>query len=165
MSQTKKKSSLFQKVLVIFGVGAIGLTLLSIVENSILSSRNSDSDKYYGYKVVELIANKNINNKNDAGETALHIAVKNKDIRLAEIIINSGADVNATTNFNATPLHYGASFASKDIINLLATKGANLNATDKNNKKPIDWAIEAKKTENADLLKTLSKQVITQNNR
>ncbi|BDA75871.1 hypothetical protein CAL7716_100370 (plasmid) [Calothrix sp. PCC 7716] len=140
------------------------MILIGLFEKNLLNSLGTtETSEDYGYKVTELIANKNINNKNEAGETALHLAVKNNDSRLIQILINNGADVNAATNYKATPLHYAASFGTKGTINLLIEKGSNINVVDKNGKKPLDWAIEAKKTENIELLKTLSKQVMTQN--
>ncbi|OKH47644.1 hypothetical protein NIES2101_23270 [Calothrix sp. HK-06] len=159
MSQIQKSKR--NRILTIVAAGGIGLIVIGLFERNLLNSLNPEISEDYGYQVAELIANKDINKKNDAGETALHLAVKNNDLRLVEILINSGADVNATTNYKATPLHYAASFAKNSIINLLASKGSNINAVDNNGKKPLDWAIEAKNNDNIELLKALSKQLVT----
>lgn len=160
MSQIKKLKR--GRIFAIIAAGAIGFILIGLFERNLINSLNiTETSEDYGYRVTELIASKNINNKNDVGETALHLAVKNNDFRLVEILINSGADVNAITNYKATPLHYAASFAKNNTINLLAAKGSNINAVDNNDKKPLDWAIEAKKDDNIELLKALSKQLVT----
>lgn len=159
MSQIQKSKR--NRILTIVAAGGIGLILIGLFERNLLNSLNTETSEDYGYQVTELIANKNINNKNEAGETALHLAVKNNDFRLVEILINRGANVNAITNYKATPLHYAASFAKNNVINLLAQKGSNINAVDSNGKKPLDWAIEAKKYDNIELIKVLSKELVT----
>lgn len=77
MSQTKKES-LLKEVLKIFVVGFIGLTALGWIEAKVRGNQSDNVDNY-GHEIVKLVADKNtVNNKNDQGETALHIAVKEK---------------------------------------------------------------------------------------
>ncbi len=63
--------------------------------------------------LVEDILNKkaNVNAKDDAKNTPLHVLMQNKDvssenlIRLTKMLIEAGADINAQNNFKNTPLH------------------------------------------------------------
>jgi ankyrin repeat protein len=153
---------LLRKIIKIFVVGFVGLTFLSWVETKVGGYQSTDANEY-GYEIVGLISNKDtVNNKNDQGETALHLAVKSKNQELIKVLIDKGADIEASTNIKATPLHYAASFANAEIINLLVERGANVNALDNNNELPIDWATKMKKTGNVKLLKSLLPQNITQ---
>lgn len=157
-----QKRRLFIKGIKLIAIGIVGLTFLSWIEAKLKNSPSADADKY-GYEIVELISDKNtVNNKNDKGETALHIAVKNKDEKLIKLLINKDASINATTNIKATPLHYAASYADEGIINILVKQGADINALDDNKEIPVDWASKSKRNDNVKLLKTLSPENMTQ---
>ena len=41
--------------------------------------------------------------KNNHGETPLHIAAREGHIDIAELLINKGADINAKNNYGKTP--------------------------------------------------------------
>ena len=56
-----------------------------------------------------------VNNRDYDGETPLHLAVKLGDAELAGLLLQSGADANATNTAGATPLD----FAKKDEIRWL----------------------------------------------
>ncbi len=62
----------------------------------------------------------------DAGnQTALHFA---SNAAIAELLLTSGADVNATTRDGATPMHTALLHGQKDHVELLAKRGAKLDA-------------------------------------
>ena len=58
-----------------------------------------------------------VNAKNDAAETPLHLATTRE---IAELLIANGADVNATTNRGTTPLDWAA---NDEIANLIRQHG------------------------------------------
>lgn len=62
--------------------------------------------------------------KNDAGATALHVAVANGRLLVAKRLIALGADVNAVDGEGRTPLGIATANASHDIVALLVPYGA-----------------------------------------
>ena len=75
---------------------------------------------YGGHKeIIELLITNGIdvNAKNDAAETPLHLAT---DKEIVELLIANGADVNATTNRGTTPLDWAA---NDEIANLIREHG------------------------------------------
>ena len=90
---------------------------------------------------------------NDSNSTPLHIAAKNDSVRMGELLISKGADINAKDiihqymnlsflimekqinerNFNRnkkTPLYFVAMKDSIKMGELLISKGADINAKD-----------------------------------
>ena len=61
------------------------------------------------------------------------------------------ADVNAENVKGLTPLYWAT--GHKEIVELFISNGADVNAVDVQPQTPLDWAIEANRTETADLLR------------
>ena len=60
-------------------------------------------------------------------------------IEIIELLISSGADVNAKTKkYGQTLLHYAANMGQKEIAQLLIAKGVDVNAKDKDGETPLD---------------------------
>lgn len=75
--------------------------------------------------------------------TALHIAAKFGDTRMVDLLLGSGADINAVCECPAcigTPLHLAAERNRKDIVRLLLSRGADPNAKDRDGRTPADRA-------------------------
>ena len=75
---------------------------------------------YGGHKdIIELLITNgmDVNVKNDAAETPLHLATTKE---IAELLIANGADVNATTNRGTTPLDWAA---NDEIASLIRKHG------------------------------------------
>jgi ankyrin repeat protein len=65
-----------------------------------------------------------------SGETALHFAARRGHVKVAEVLLSQGADVNAIDNERnkLTPLHWAASYAGPEMSVLLLANKADRNA-------------------------------------
>ena len=55
---------------------------------------------------------------------------------MIKILVDKGADVNATDEMEETPLHYAYALNNKTVIDFLIEHGADTKATDYNKRKP-----------------------------
>eukprot|EP01083_Nonionella_stella_P059505 155687_1 len=77
------------------------------------------------------------------GETALHVAVKRKDMKLIEFLLSQNADVNIQSiKTGNTPLHEAASRQNIYILTMLLHYGANPRIFNSNNKIPKSLATD-----------------------
>ena len=88
-------------------------------ENIGLQEMNSES------KVAKLIENLafkvGINTRNHKGETPLHVASKNEQIKVVKVLLSiNGVGVDALDNENQTPLHLASLNGNLEIVKLLA---------------------------------------------
>ena len=74
------------------------------------------------------------------GITPLSWAVIARKPGSVELLIENGADVNATNQDGATPLHAAAFFGEVDVARILIEKGARTNARNMEGERPIDAA-------------------------
>ena len=87
-----------------------------------------------------LAAGMDVNVKNEAGVTPLHLAALMGHKEIAELLIAKGADVNETDSDGKTPLSSAAYSGRKEIAELLIAEGADVNAKDKDGATPLNWA-------------------------
>jgi ankyrin repeat protein len=67
----------------------------------------------------------NLEEKNDAGWTALHVAINYGHINIVEYLVNNGADVEARYGpENNTPLMLATSKGDEEIVRFLLSRGA-----------------------------------------
>lgn len=71
-------------------------------------------------------------------KTALHFACSCRNVTIMKMLLNAGANIEATDTCNWTLLHYSARYNHKESIELLISLRANKEAKDKNNKIPFD---------------------------
>ena len=85
-----------------------------------------------------------IKNKSESigssGETPLLCVAFWGHDKIAEMLINAGGDVNATTEELVTPLHEAVRLGNVGIAKLLLENGANQQAKDDDGKTPLEWA-------------------------
>lgn len=75
--------------------------------------------------------------RNHQGETALHVA---KDPILAQLLIESGASLDALDDMGRTPLHSAAARGARSMVKTLIRAGANPNSTDQVGSTPLHLA-------------------------
>ena len=73
------------------------------------------------------------------GDTALHHAARNGDLKIVEQLVSSGADVNATTDNSHFPLYCAAGHGHVETMQYLVEKGADLQARLSDGKTVIEW--------------------------
>jgi len=67
------------------------------------------------------------------GSRALMYAATNGHLNIVKLLIDKGADINATNHFNRSALSYACIMGQEDIAMYLTAKGANLNQNDQYN--------------------------------
>jgi len=87
--------------------------------------------------------------RDSGGTPVLVLAVKQGDPAMVEMLIRSGADVDAS---NGSPLLWAAQNGREDMVRLLLDKGAQINRGDTGYKTPLAYAKEAGHSAIADLL-------------
>ncbi|KAF0720160.1 Aste57867_515 [Aphanomyces stellatus] len=89
-----------------------------------------------------------VNAKNNAHESALHLAVQNQEdegfeaVKTAIWLIENEADINAKDHVGNTPLHYAVQEERDDLVESLLKKGALTNVANNAGQTPLDMAID-----------------------
>jgi ankyrin repeat protein len=90
--------------------------------------------------------------------TPLHVALSwgggndETKIKMIDLLVKQGANVNAKARFDETPLFEAAYLAGPSVVKELLEKGADPNIRNTDGKSPLDMAKEFKKTENVKVL-------------
>lgn len=87
--------------------------------------------------------------------TPLHSACAMANLKMVELLLQKGADVNAKQMQEVTPMHSTAHNGQTALVQLLADNGADLNATMENGQTPLVMAEEGNFEETAGLIKKL----------
>ena len=89
----------------------------------------SKAKKEYFWYLDYLFQNRmdSLNFKDENGNTPLHIATENNNIKLVLYLLKLQADVNVQNNNGFTPLHIATNQNNKAIIHLLLNYGAHIN--------------------------------------
>ena len=72
-----------------------------------------------------------INLRNDAGESALHMAVYGGNMNIVEQLLDHNADIDAVNEYNETPLFYAARKSMPALVRLLLQRGSNIEVLDR----------------------------------
>ena len=73
------------------------------------------------------------------GDTALHHAARNGDLEIVEQLVDSGADVNVTSDHDHFPLYCAAGHGHVETTQYLVEHGANLQARLGDGKTVVEW--------------------------
>ncbi|CAM4923268.1 unnamed protein product [Rotaria socialis] len=73
--------------------------------------------------------------------TALHVAVESANIRAIQMLIQAGAQVNATDASFSTPLHIAAYMSNEEIVHILLLHGADIYKRDNTGRNPFHLAV------------------------
>lgn len=106
-------------------------------------------------ELLEKGANPNIAASNQFKVAPLHSACATSNVKMATLLIQYGADVNAKQMQKVTPLHSAAHNGQTELVQLLVDNEADINATMDNGQTPLAMAEEAKFRETADLIRQL----------
>jgi len=72
--------------------------------------------------------------------TSLFSVAGTGNIKIAKLLLDAGANINAKSEFGDTPLHWAASYGKLAMVRFLGSKGANLNAINKKGMFPVSVA-------------------------
>ena len=98
----------------------------------------------------------NINVKDGQGNTALHLAINNKE--KVTMLLNRKANSDIKNKMGNTAMHLAAILVrgSEEIVKLLVENGTNANSTNKKKRTAFEEAELAKKTKVAKYLKSFT---------
>ena len=81
------------------------------------------------------------------GWTPLHRAAREGRLDACRLLVDEGANVNATNVDDWSPLHLAAQMGHVDVCRALIRAGANVNATNNDDRTPLDLVIQYEQTE------------------
>lgn len=82
-----------------------------------------------------------INSKDCEGDTPLHVMTWREDVYAVKLLIENGADINATGDMTQTPLHIAAYGQNSEIVEALLSAGARTDIISEFGVTPKDYAI------------------------
>ncbi|EAY18993.1 hypothetical protein TVAG_246710 [Trichomonas vaginalis G3] len=113
--------------------------------NQIIVNNNEGDDECISHGI-------DINEKDDDGQTALHIAASFKSKEIAELLISHCININEKDDDGETALHIAVLSNSKEIVELLISHGININEKDDDGQTALHIAASFKSKETAELL-------------
>ena len=109
-------------------------------------------------KILELLnAGANPNATNNNNTTALMMAAQtNRDPKVAEILIDSGAELEARNHNGNTALHFAAMENIPEVVKVFLDKGADIEALNHEKKMPFQYALYNKNLNSSEIMKRLT---------
>jgi len=114
---------------------------------------NAISNNHYYFVILFIKNDVEINSVDQYdGYMPLHKASLYGCTKIAQLLINYGAEINATDDSGCTALHCASKNERTDTVTLLIDNGANVNATDKYGSPPLHYALHNKQTDIINML-------------
>ncbi len=107
------------------------------------AANGQGSDEEEGRAAVELLIahGANVNEVSGVGGmTPLHMSARRGTAKIAEALLNAGADIEARDKSGETPLRRAVNCDKEQVVGLLLSRGANPRSMDKKGSTPIDSA-------------------------
>jgi hypothetical protein len=70
--------------------------------------------------------------RNDTGQTSLHVATLNGNLEMIQVLLDAGIDIEAKDNNNMTALYYAARTGNEAILQILIRHGAGASIIERN---------------------------------
>lgn len=113
----------------------------------------------HGRKLVEIFYATEVVDaklKDELGGFPLSYVAQGKNVELAKLLLQRGADVNALSeNFSdrgMMPLHHAAETGATEMVEFLVSRGARLDAIDRHGRTPLHYASQSNTVETVELL-------------
>ena len=93
-----------------------------------------------------------IDEKNEHGNTFLHLAADNGNIEVLKYLVSQGANVNVKDNYGRTPLQVAVNKNNLEMVEYLISHGADVNVKDSFSKSPLHDAASIGNIETVQIL-------------
>ena len=98
------------------------------------------------------------------GRSPLHEASINDHVDICEVLLLSGANIEALDQGNGTPLHDASRCGSYNVLKFLIKKGANVNIKNKDGETPLHLALREGNSNEAQLLMSSGADLFAEDN-
>jgi serine/threonine-protein phosphatase 6 regulatory ankyrin repeat subunit B len=132
------------------------------------NGHNNECDSLVGFVSLLLKRGAEVNAEDEDQATALHLAFNHRDLKIAPVLLDHGANPNAENNLGETPLHrllkynYFGEDLHLNTVQLLLESGANPNVRDKDGVTPLQLTSRNGMPEVARLLRNYGAKKVTE---
>ena len=128
-----------------------------ITSDTIIHYLSMNDDNYPLLKIINPNPSEK-EQKNNLGQTILHIAVQNKCYKIVKYLLETGSNIQVKDKKNNTPLHVGVLGGDLNIIKLLLNNNPKLDVLNNNNETPFDIAKKMKNQKVINFLKNFTQE-------